>query len=222
VSDGATFSLDSKKLAADGDRMVRQHLAAGTQAVTTTTRALERKLEAATQAAVPGRLFRAWNSSAYPEKGPAQNPVGTVWLKGRARTQGAVQFWTTPGAIRNKGATGGKYLAVPLPAAGSRGRGRSLSPVEWEARHNQELRFVARRGRPPLLVADNAVLSGRTRIARPNTARRTAAGRASTTVPIFVLLPLVRHRNAFSVAPIVDASKGELAREFFAAVRSAG
>ena len=217
MADGAEFSLDAQAFDRDSDRLVRRYLAAGTTAVSGTTKRLERNLEAATQSAVPGRLFRAWQSSRFPESGPARNPVGTVWIKGGECTRGAIQFWTQAGAIRGKR---GQFLAIPLPAAGSRGRARDLTPGEWERAHGIRLRFVFRAGKPALLVADNAVLSGRAQIARANTARRIASGRRSATVPIFVLLPMVKFGNAFAIEPIVNASEGELAREFFAAVRA--
>jgi hypothetical protein len=69
------------------------------------------------------------------------------------------------------------------------------------------------------LHSENAVLSGRKQIAKPNTDRRIAAGRGSATIPIFVLLPVVQFRNAFSISPMVNASEGELAKSFFAAIR---
>ncbi len=219
ATDGTNFSIDPAALAQTGDVIVRRHLAAGTRTVATVTRRLEQKLEAATQTAVPGRLWRAWSSKAYPKNGPAKNPVGTIFLKGRNRTYGAIAFWTQPGAIRGRE---GQHLAIPLPAAGPRGRDRMLTPLEWESAHNTELRFVARPGRPALLVADDAVLSGRAQIARRNTDKRIAKGRGSTTVPIFVLLPLVKHRNAFSIAPIISASEGEMAQAFLLAVRELG
>lgn len=92
----ADLVLDGAAVDAAADRLIRAYLAAGTRAVSTTARDLERGLEAATQAAVPGRLWRAWQSSAFPSAGPARDPSATIWLKGRAagRTGGAVTFWT--------------------------------------------------------------------------------------------------------------------------------
>lgn len=210
--------IDGDKVAADMDQLVRRYLTAGTNAVATTTKRLERKLEAATQAAVPGKLWRAWASNAFPARGAAKNPVGTVFIKGGARTRGAIKYWTEQGSARQKD---GFYFAIPLPAAGPRGRDRDLTPGEWERAHpGIRLRFVYRVGRPSLLVADDAVLSGRSQIARRNTSKRIAAGRGSATIPIFVLVPLIRFRGGFAIAPIVAASEGELAREFIAAVGS--
>ena len=224
ANDGAEFSIDAAALARDGDLMVRRHLAAGTRVIATITRSTEQKLEAATQAAVPGNLFRAWKSSTFPKKpGPAKNPAGTIWLNGGARTVAAMEFWTQPGTIRGRQ---GQYLAIALPAAGTiagrKGRNARPTPVEWEAKNNKELVFVARPGRAALLVAEDSVLSGRQQIAKKNTPRRMAKGRGSATIPIFVLMPVVQHRNAFSIEPDIDATEGEIAQAFLLAVRELG
>lgn len=218
MADGADLIIDGKAIDVTADKLVRQYLSAGTRAVSATARDLEKDLEAATQRAVPGKLWRAWQSSTFPRSGPARNPVGTVFLKGRAdgRTGGAIKFWSQPGAIRGKA---GQFLAVPLPSAGSRGRGRDLTPEEWERRTGQKLRFVPRRGRPPLLVVDNSTLNARTGAARALTDRRKASGRGAATIPIFVLLPMVRFRNAFAVAPLVNAAEGALAQNFISEAR---
>lgn len=218
MADGAELSLDAAKLAADGDKLIRRVLTAGTVAVGGATKDLERALEAATRAAVPGKLWRAWASEAYPRSGPARDPVGQVFVNGRSRTRGAIQFWTEPGAVRG---TRGQYLAVPLPAAGSRGRNRDLTPGEWERITGKRLRFVYRPGRASLLVLDDAVLSGKTGKARGNTARRIAAGRASATVPIFVLLPMVRHRATVAVEPLVRLAGAQMVRDFLAGASAA-
>ncbi len=224
MPDAVTLSINEAAIAKAGDRIVRQYLGAGTKAVGATARGLEKDLEAATQRAVPGRLWRAWQSSSFPRSGPARNPTATIWLKGRAdgRTGGAVTFWTQPGEIRGKR---GQYLAVPLPAAGSRGRARDLTPGEWERRTGQRLRFVYRAGNYSLLVATGSTTNARTGQARPLTAGRTSKGRGganplqASVVPIFVLIPVVRFRNAFAIEPIVNAAEGELAREFFDAIK---
>ncbi len=224
ANDGADLTLDAAALARDGDRLVRQHLAAGTSAVAATTRRLEKKLEAATQAAVPGNLYRAWASSVFPRRpGPARNPAGTIYLNGDEKTRATMEFWTTPGTVRGRQ---GQYLAIALPAAGlifkpgRRGRASRPTPAEWEAKNKQELVFIERPGRAALLVATDSVLSARRQTARPNTAARIAKGRGSATIPIFVLMPVVQHRNAFSIKPIIDASEGDLAQAFLQAVQA--
>ncbi len=86
--------LDAPALSAAEDRLVRNYLSAGTRAVAGTTRRLEKRLEGATQGAVPGKLWRAWQSNTFPRSGPARNPVGTIYVKGGARIRGAIEFWT--------------------------------------------------------------------------------------------------------------------------------
>lgn len=227
MADGVDLTFDDNAFAAAGDRVVRQYLTAGTRAIGETTRRLEKRLEDATRSGVPGKLWRAWQSSAYPKTGPAKNPVGTVWLKGGARTRGAFKFWTQPGVVKGKSE---QYLAIPTDAAGSRGRGRDLTPGEWERRTGVRLRFVYRRGRASLLVADGGTVQtarGTYTQFKPLTARRSAANqgrgfsRRETTAIIFVLLPMVRHRNSVAVTPIINASEGELAEMFFREVAAA-
>ena len=222
MADGVDFSIDGAAVERASDQLVRSYLSAATYAVATTTKALERKLEAATQSAVPGRLWRAWQSSTFPKSGPAQDPVGTIWIKGGSRTRGAIQFWTEPGEVRGKR---GQYLAVPLPSAGGRGRNRNLTPGEWERAHGIRLQFIYRQGKPSLLAAVGGTLNGRSGNFRPLTRGRSAKGRggsnpqASAVVPIFILLPVVRFRNAFAIEPMVQASQRELVAEFLSAVR---
>lgn len=227
MTDGVDITLDGAKLEKDMDLLVRAYLAAGTEAVGTTTKRLERSLEAATQRAVPGRLWRAWTSSVFPKSGPARDPVGTVFLNGGTRTKGAMTFWTQPGQIRGKG---GQYLAIPLPSAGSRGRRRDLTPGEWERANGQKLVFIYRQGKPSLLAAIGTT-NGRSGAYRPLTGGsrgRAAKGRggpnpqADVVIPIFVLLPMVRFRNAVAVEPLVAAAVQELPGAYRAAAARVG
>ena len=226
MSDGLDFTIDGAAIDRDADRVVRRYLTAGTTAVSRTTKSLERNLEAATRAAVPGRLWRAWGSDTFPKKGPAKNPVGQVFVNGGNRTRGALTFWTQPGEIRAKIGAGG-YLAVPLHSAGSRGRLRDLTPGEWERNNGQRLVFIYRQGKPSILAAVGTK-NGRTGTFRPLTKTRTGRGRAGSSaledavVPILVLLPMVRFRNAVAIEPMVAAAKGELVGEYMAVVSELG
>ena len=174
-------------------------------------------IEAATQAVVPGRLWRAWASNVYPRTGPARDPVGTVFVKGGPRSQGAMAFFTRPGRIKSKDDF---YLAIPTAAAGPRGRNRDLTPGEWERAHGVRLRFVYRPGRASLLVLDEGVLSGRKQVARRNSDKRRAAGRGNATIPIFVLIPTVQFANRLSIAPIAQAAEMRLLHDVEQRVRA--
>ncbi|WP_223797540.1 DUF6441 family protein [Sphingomonas nostoxanthinifaciens] len=222
MTDGVEITYDAGAFEAAGDQIVRSYLTAGANAVRGTTKWLERRLEEATQQAVPGRLWRAWTSTAFPRSGPAANPAGNVFLNGRDRTYGALAFWTEPGAVRG---TRGQYLAVPLPAAGPRGRNRDLTPAEWERAHpGIRLQFIYRQGRPSILAAIGGTTNARSGSFRPLSGKRQRFGRgganpqADAVVPIFVLLPMVPHRDAFAIQPIANASEAELTQEFYAAI----
>lgn len=220
----ADFAVDMQRLGVEKDAVMRAVFTAGTKGVRETTKGLERKLEALNRDAVPGRLWRAWASRTYPAAGAARDPGGIVYLNGRDRTQGAMRYWTTNGRVTSK--TDG-YLAIPLPAAGSTGRGRNLTPGEWERRTGIRLRYFYRPGRRAhLLIADMGTTNKRTGAFRPITRARTAADerrgyvRGAQTVPIFVLIPSVPFANAFSVEQATYESQGELAKAFFDLVRT--
>jgi hypothetical protein len=175
-------------------------LKAGTATIGEVTKGLERELEQKTQEKVGGRLWRAWKSDVYPRGSkPARDPVGQVYVNGGARSRGAIAFNTRPGRVQAKD---GQFLAIPTAAAGARGRARDLTPGEWERRTGNRLRFVCRRGRPSLLVLDNATAGGKRGVARARSAKRQGPGQGST-VPIFVLVPLVPFANRFAIEPAV-------------------
>jgi hypothetical protein len=141
-----------------------------------------------TAAGLGPRLARAWRSRVYPESGTSLTAAGVVWTKA-PRIIGAFIRTTV---IRSKR---GLFLAIPTPAAGRYGDGRrKITPLGWERRTGQRLRFVYRRNGPSLLVADNARLTGRG-MAAGNTGRRRGASytrlQGRTTVPIFILVPQV-------------------------------
>lgn len=228
MGDVVTLSFDPTSFERAGDKIVRLYLGAGSETIRHVTKWLERQLEAATRDVVPGRLWRAWASEAFPKTGIARDPSGNIFLNGADRTRGAINFWSQPGQVRGKQ---GQYLAIPLPAAGARGRGRDLSPGEWERSTGIRLQFVYRQGKASLLVAVGGTTNGRTGAFRALTdgkRGRTAQGRggsnpqADAVVPIFVLIPVVPFRNAFSIKPIIDSAEGELTAEFVASIAAIG
>lgn len=207
------LTVDDAALDRDVDRWVSDVLRAGTGAVRATTRKLEKALEDTTRATVRGRLWRAWKSDAFPAANiPAYAPSGTIYVNGGKRSQGAMQYWTQPGVNRNKS---GFWLAIPLPAAGSRGRRRDLTPGEWERRTGVRLIFVYRGARrSALLVAEGTLAKGGPSFREFTEARRRGGQHPHVTVPIFVLIPMQRFANRISVKPIVLRHEAILARDF--------
>lgn len=211
------LTIDEEAFEKERDRLVRGVLGAGMGAIQFATKKLERDLEEATRIAVKGRAWRAWKSTTYPKGGIARAPVGEVFLNGRDRTYGMIDFFTKSGRIKGKR---DQWLAIPTEAAGSRGRMRNLTPGEWERRNGARLRFVYRGNKPSMLVLDEGVLSGKKQVARLNTARRRASGRGNATIVIFFLVPMVPFANRFAIEPRIEASEGALMKEFVERVRA--
>ena len=156
---------------------------------------LKSELRAQVTAAGLGvRLANTWRSRVYPQGRPSISAAGMVWSNAptivRAFDEGPV--------IRSKD---GFWLAIPLPAAGKGRRGKKLTPGEWERLRGQRLRFVYRRGRPSLLVADNQRARGGKRGGFAlASGKAIAAGRVAT-VAIFLLVPQVHLRKRLNIDP---------------------
>lgn len=224
MSDGAELAFDDAAFDKAGRSITRRYRSAAQTVVREQTRELEHRLEEVTRASAPGKLWRAWKSRFYQNSGG--DPAGIVYLNGGERTRGALTFWSEPGEIRGKR---GQYLAIPLPAAGARGRARDLTPGEWERAHGVRLQFVYRQGKPSLLVAPGGTTNGRSGAFRPltgGTRGRAAQGRGganplySSVVPIFVLIAAVSFRNAVAIDPVLAGAEGNLVRGFLAAIGS--
>ena len=142
------------------------------------------------------RLANTWRGEVYPKGQPSIGAAGYVWSK----APGIVRLYAEGGVIRSRH---GLYLAIPLPAAGRFGDNRrKITPGAWERIHGLRLRFVYRRGRPSLLVADNARLTKRGRAtANIGRSKGSAFTRLSgrTTVPVFILVPQVTVRKRLDV-----------------------
>lgn len=199
------FRLDvsDRDLAAAADEMIRDVLRDLRGAVAEETRGLEKDLEGITRMAVPGRLWRAWTSETFPTGGRLSRvPSGEVYVKGGDRSQGAMTFQTQTGRITAKD---GQWLAIPTKAAGSRGRGRKLSPGDWERATGQRLEFVYTGKKRFALLVANGVTNARTGRFRQPTARRAAGDarrgkvREAKPIVIFVLIPMVDFKPAFSI-----------------------
>lgn len=138
------------------------------------------------------RLTKSVQFEAYPKSGGSLNAAGLVWSKAKK----IVGAFETGVEIR---ARGGKWLAIPLPAAGTgRGNGR-FTPGEWERRRGVKLRFVYRPNGKALLVAD-----GRLNKKGFGVESRSKTGRGRATVPIFLLVPRVRLQKRLNLQSSAD------------------
>ena len=144
-----------------------------------------------TGAGLGKRLANTWRSKTYPADRRSLKPAGFLWSKApeivRAHAEGAT--------IRARSRT---YLAIPLPAAGKRGRSK-ITPMAWERAHGQRLRFIPRRRGGALLVAASARLT-KSGIA----VGRKAKSAAKYQVPVFVLVPQVVIKGKFDIGAAAE------------------
>lgn len=147
-----------------------------------------------THAGLGKRLAGSIRSQAYPKGKTSLNAAGLVWSKApeilSAHDSGPL--------IRSRD---GFWLAIPLPAAGKGRGGRKMTPHDWEQKTGLRLRFVYRRGKPSLLVADKARISK----SGAAVASRAKSGRGQVTAPIFILVPQVRLRKRLDLGRDVMA-----------------
>ncbi len=107
----------------------------------------------------------------------------------------------------------GLFLAIPTAAACKIGRSavglrEKITPKGWRRRTGLKLRFVYRRGRPSLLVADDARINTRGLAAR----NRCKTGKTQTnlaSVIMFILVPQVFLKKHLDVE---SAAKRQAAR----------
>lgn len=137
------------------------------------------------------RLARTWRGKVFPETGDSMEAAAFVW----SRAPKLIDAFDRGVTIRS---ARGLFLAIPTPAAGAVGRGAAgkrerITPAGWERRTGMKLRFVYRRGRPSLLVADSARVTSR-RVAARN---RRKSGDAS--VVVFILVPQVSLRKRLDI-----------------------
>jgi hypothetical protein len=142
------------------------------------------------------RLANTVRLRVFPGAEPSLGAAALVWTKAPA----IIAAFERGALIRG---VRGLWLAIPLPAAGKTGLGgKKVTPLGWERRTGMRLRFVYRRGKPSLLVADDARLTRATGLAtsirRPR--RRDGILTGAATVPVFLLVPQVKLPKKLDIA----------------------
>lgn len=217
MADDVELLLPAGVLDAAADKIARQYLRAGTRTIAVVTRRTEQRLEELTRRTAGGRLWQAWRSAVYPKSGgPARDPAGEIWVKGNARSQGAMKYWTQPGTIRGRD---GHWLPVPLPIAGGRNKEGLIGPHEWEmANPDWKLELLWQEGKKPLLVAHRRQKRRETYGAGGRARRGTGISEGQ---PIFALVRDRPFRNAFAIAPVLRTAEAEIPAEYARQARSA-
>lgn len=138
------------------------------------------------------RLGNTIRMDAYPRQG-SLNAAGIVWSKAKK----IVGAFETGVEIRAKNA---RFLAIPLPAAGTSSRNGKITPGEWERRRGRKLVFIRRKSGGALLVDNGTVIRGPSTFGRGGVAR----GFKNRSVPIFVLVPRVRLQKRLGLFSAAD------------------
>lgn len=183
------------------ERAVKSGIAGATMAIKAAWRA-------EVQATLGERLSMAVRSKVYPEGEPSADAAGLIWTK----AQKVISAHETGAVIRGRH---GRWLVIPLPAAGPGLKGPRITPEEWERRTGRVLRFVSRNGRTAILVDDGTVARGpRSRVARTGKVQR---GRRTQWVPIFALVPQVRLKKRLSLFKTAETIAGSVPGRIVAA-----
>ena len=181
---------------------------AQTEGLRRTARGLEQDLEAATLAGGLGKLSKAWASAAYPRKGVGSlSASAEVFVKGSVHTKDAMYAFSHGTTVRSKN---GMFLLIPTENAPKVGLGRDRDKrlAAAEARYGK-LRFVYRRGKTSLLVADNVRARGGKRGGFARASEKAVAAGRTATIVVFILVPAVRLRKRFSIQPLASKWIGQ-------------
>jgi len=162
------------------------------------------------------RLANTIRQNNYPARGESISAASLVFARPNRKRNSAsaadvIDAFNRGVLIRS---VNGLYLAIPTVAAGriaGSGRYKRITPHRWEERTGMALRFVYRRGRPSLLVADDARLS-KSGFAAQKRGKRRRDGILSgaMTIPIFILLPQVRLKKRLDLDRVANAASSRL------------
>lgn len=173
--------------------MMAAEIKAGEKAVSAAMREAGSGLKSDWRAQITGaglgrRLAGSIRSEFYPKREPSLNAAAFIWSKAPK----IMNAHDTGPLIRSKD---GFWLAIPTKAAGKSRRGGRITPGEWEQRSGLRLRFIYRRNRPSLLIAESR-LNTRGKAVRS----RSKTGRGVVSAPIFILVPQVKLAKRLDLA----------------------
>lgn len=175
-----------------------------TAAVDAVTREVKDSWRAQVRGALGGRLAGAVRGVVYPNNTTSLNAAGLVYTNApkiiAAHERGAT--------IRSRH---GRFLAIPTPAAGK----GAVTPGEWQFRNGRKLTFVPTGGGRAVLVAEGVRVGAR---GAARVMRRVTRSRATTAVPIFVLVPVVKLPKRLDLLGSGKAIGGTLSGRLRAAI----
>lgn len=200
--------------------MAEEEIDAAERAVTAGVREVGSLVKAGWRGIVVGaglgqRLANTIRQNNYPGRGQSIGAASLVYArpnqKATASAADVIDAFDRGVTIRSKDAL---WLAIPLPAAGTKGVGRArITPLGFERRTGMPLRFVYRRGKASLLVVDQARIDKGGRVQRRGGRRRKRDGilTGEQTVPVFILVPQARLNKRLDLDTVARIAQARLA-----------
>lgn len=179
--------------------------------------------EQITGAGLGGRLANTIRQANYPSRGESIGAASLVYARPNKKADAASAADVVDAFDRGVIITAfrRRFLAIPTAAAGRvAGMGgrtetkwkRRLTPERWEQRTGMKLRFVARPGRHPILVADDARISAKGDARKKGGRRRKKDGilTGAQTIVVFTLIPQVKLQKRLNLDDAARAAEARL------------
>ncbi|MAC81486.1 MAG: hypothetical protein CML66_25885 [Rhodobacteraceae bacterium] len=167
-------------------------------------------LRAETRSELGNRVANAWRSKIYPGTGDSLSTAGLIWTN----ADNLVAAFAEGTPIKSNS---GHFLAVPTEDVRRlKYKRKRVTPENWPEHRFGPLRFVARNGKPPLLVVDNQRQTkgknSRSGYALSRSKKALETGHGLSTVVMFFLVPQVRLGKRIDPDAIIEDWAGREVR----------
>lgn len=181
------------------------------------TERLKTRLRGDTRGALGSRMANTWRGEVYPVKRPTRtlNPAGLV----TSNASKVVSAFDPGALIRARNAT---YLAIPTENVPRVGRaGKPMTPVEVEARFNQEMEITPSLTRPGTFLLVITARRGKRGVREIKAKTTRGFWRQAERIVMFVLVRQVRLKPLLNWRRIIAAEQAAFAQEIRAGVATA-
>lgn len=181
------------------------------------TERLKTRLRADTRGALGQRMANTWRGEVYPVKRPTRtlNPAGLV----TSNASKVVSAFDPAATIKARNAT---YLAIPTENVPRQGRaGKPMTPVEVEARFNQEMEIIPSLTRPGTFLLVITARRGKRGVQQIRAKTARAFWKQAERIVMFVLVKQVRMKPLLNWRQIIAAEQAAFNADIRAGVAAA-